>query len=413
MSAYSGPEIVNDGLVLCLDAVNSKSYPGTGTSWTDLSGLGNNGTLTNGPTYNTNNLGSFSLDGTDDYISFAYPALLSLNTFSYGCWHKPTFNLAGFDTLFSRENARHYVGYTDSGQYQIFLRGDLYLTNGALESPVGNAGIVTANVWQFTHVNVDWPSSTFSIYHNGNLAWTLTNTLLGTSFVNNLSNDATIGSRYAGGTSNKFLGDFSYFVYYSKILSATEIQQNFNATRGRYFGYQTITYTASNNVTLTNNGTQEVSMFKNTNTGSWNGEVRSTEAFSAPCTIEFSKQSASGDNGVSYAMIGWNEDPTTDTSYTSIDHASYPFMSSNYHIYNNGAGVALGSTWDVNKRFYIVYGTDGFIRHYNGSTLLYSANYGTNKTVYVDSSFYSVNSTFGGFTNVKVARSSWNGTTYV
>ena len=53
MSAYSGPEISNDGLVLCLDAANFKSYPGTGTTWTDLSGLGNNGTLTNGPTYSS------------------------------------------------------------------------------------------------------------------------------------------------------------------------------------------------------------------------------------------------------------------------------------------------------------------------------------------------------------------------
>jgi hypothetical protein len=234
MSLGHGASIARNGLVLHLDAANSKSYPGSGTAWNDLSGNANYSILVNGPVYNSANGGSVVFDGVDDYTSFAYPALLSLNTFSYGCWYKPTFNLTGFDTLFSRENARHYVGYTDSGQYQIFLRGNLHPTNGSLESPVGDVGIVNANVWQFAHVNIDWPSSTFSIYHNGNLAWALTNTLLGTSFINNLSNDATIGSRYAGATSNKFLGNLSYFAYYSRVLSVTEIRQNFEATRGRY-----------------------------------------------------------------------------------------------------------------------------------------------------------------------------------
>jgi hypothetical protein len=56
--------------------------------------------------------------------------------------------------------------------------------------------------------------------------------------------------------------------------------------------------------------------------------------------------------------------------------------------------------------------TDGFIRHYNGSTLLYSVNYGTGNTVYVDSSFYSPNGTYGGFSNIKVATKAWNGTSY-
>jgi hypothetical protein len=51
MSLIHSPRIVTDGLVLCLDAGNPKSYTGSGTTWTDLSGNGNNGTLTNSPTY--------------------------------------------------------------------------------------------------------------------------------------------------------------------------------------------------------------------------------------------------------------------------------------------------------------------------------------------------------------------------
>jgi len=61
--------IVRNGLVLHLDAANRKSYPGTGTTWTDLSGLNNNGTLTNGVSYQSVNQGAFNFDGIDDFVT--------------------------------------------------------------------------------------------------------------------------------------------------------------------------------------------------------------------------------------------------------------------------------------------------------------------------------------------------------
>ena len=61
-------QIVRSGLVLHLDAARPASYPGSGTTWTDLSGQGNNGTLTNGPTYSSANGGSIVLDGTNDDV---------------------------------------------------------------------------------------------------------------------------------------------------------------------------------------------------------------------------------------------------------------------------------------------------------------------------------------------------------
>jgi hypothetical protein len=64
--AYN-PAIIRSNLVLCLDAANPKSYPGSGTTWTDLSGFGNNGTLINGVGYSSDNLGSLSFDGVNDY----------------------------------------------------------------------------------------------------------------------------------------------------------------------------------------------------------------------------------------------------------------------------------------------------------------------------------------------------------
>ena len=63
---FNGPNIVTSGLVLSLDAANTKSYPGSGTTWFDISGNNNHFTLFNSPTYNS--LGYFELDGTNDYI---------------------------------------------------------------------------------------------------------------------------------------------------------------------------------------------------------------------------------------------------------------------------------------------------------------------------------------------------------
>ena len=64
MAIFYNPRTITDGLVLCLDAANTKSYPGSGTTWTDLSGNGNHHTITGSPPYNSTNLGRFTLDGS-------------------------------------------------------------------------------------------------------------------------------------------------------------------------------------------------------------------------------------------------------------------------------------------------------------------------------------------------------------
>ena len=70
MSTRYNPSIVRDNLVLYLDAANTKSYTGSGTTWTDISGKGHHGTLDNGPTFSSGNMGYISLDGTNDHINF-------------------------------------------------------------------------------------------------------------------------------------------------------------------------------------------------------------------------------------------------------------------------------------------------------------------------------------------------------
>ena len=188
---------------------------------------------------------------------------------------------------------------------------------------------------------------------------------------------------------------------------------NFNEIQPIVVSYDTLTFTASGNLTVTNNNTTNVNIFKTSGSFNWDNQAYISTPYIAPCTIEFNKEAASGDNGASYAMMSWNEDPTADASYSSLDYASYPYRFDTYSVYHNSSQVHFSGSWSTANKFYIVYGTDGTIKHYNGSTLLYSVSYGAGKTVYVDSSFYSVNATFGGFSNIKVIKSAWNGTSYV
>lgn len=182
---------------------------------------------------------------------------------------------------------------------------------------------------------------------------------------------------------------------------------------GGGIGYEPLVFLATTTLTVTGNNTSNVSVAKTSGGSSWDSHAYCPTPFTAPVTLEFNKLAGVGDNGASYAMISLNDDPLTDASYTSLDYAAYPFDQNNYYIYHNGSGIYAGVGWNSALKFYITYRVDGTLLHYNGSNLLYSVNYGTGRTVYVDSSFYSVNSTFSNFSNIRVIKKTWNGTLYV
>lgn len=197
-----------------------------------------------------------------------------------------------------------------------------------------------------------------------------------------------------------------------RLLPSTSVSTWLPNNRPTYLEYETLNFTASATLDVRGNGTSCVSIFKKSSNGGWDSQAYSTQSFTAPCTIEFNKNSSYVDTTFNYAMIGWNEDPTTNASYDTIDHASYPYVYPNYHMYNNGAGLGTGLLWSPLSKFYIVYTSDGFNKHYNGATLMYSAAYAAGKTVYVDSSFWADSATSGGFTNIRVIKKAWNGTSY-
>lgn len=222
---HSG-NIVTNGLVLCLDAANRRSYPGIGTAWTDLSGKANNGTLTNGPTFSTENNGTIVFDGTDDYISNTTSTLVSGNTnCTLQCW----VNISNT----SKKGAFVHVGQRDGYSIGIGTNDFDFTGNQILGLFANNRWITTSTNygtgWKFVTFVVDG-SGVPSIY-NGLL-------LIG-SYPGLNAATPTAGysiARNIGDESSPraFNGKIPIVLVYNIPLSFKQIQQNYNATRKRF-----------------------------------------------------------------------------------------------------------------------------------------------------------------------------------
>lgn len=237
MGVGYNPRIVTDGLVLCLDAANPKSYPGSGTTWTDLSGNAGNGNLINGPTFDS---GSLFFDGTNDRVHIASPsrkyAWAPVGTtgnkiMSFELWVKTTDNNNGL--ILAKP-------WNSSGVYNYLLSVNSFGTR--VGNTQHNLGFTSINDGNWKHIVAIANETQKAVYINGNLSAGFTN--------HNETSDTpaspgestwsvVLMSLFPYGdtvsrTEQAIVGNLSVFKIYNKQLSAAEIQQNFNATRGRY-----------------------------------------------------------------------------------------------------------------------------------------------------------------------------------
>ena len=213
-----GPIETTDGLVLHLDAGNTRSYPGSGNTVYDLSGSGNTSALTNGPTYLSSNLGAFVLDGSNDYILVNSQA----NILSKTAYTKIAYiYISNFST------ANNIISGGFSGQHAFWMSSTDKLHaghNGAWNTVVG-ATSLSLNTWYFAAVTYS-DSTGWKLYLNGREDGTSATT---TTFTGN--QEIVIGAYSSG---NNFTGRISNIQVYNRALTATEILQNYNATKGRY-----------------------------------------------------------------------------------------------------------------------------------------------------------------------------------
>jgi hypothetical protein len=211
--------IVTNGLILDLDAAKRDSYPGNGTTWRDISGNGNNGTLTNGPTFDAGNGGSIVFDGVNDLVNTSSNFLTPV---------------AGTLCFWIKSNFVNDIYNTHSGSWnQITLWGASGLLNFRISNGTPGPGDVTIsssivfdNIFHF--VCTTWAvGGERAIWVDGTKRASLTNTL---QFVPS----ATFEIGYKSWSPSYYNGRMCNILSYNRALSSTEILQNYNATKGRY-----------------------------------------------------------------------------------------------------------------------------------------------------------------------------------
>jgi hypothetical protein len=225
MGLSHSPSIITQNLVLCLDAANPKSYPGSGTTWTDLSGNGNNGTLINGVGYNSGNLGSLVFDGVNDYGTLGNTVILNsgLTSSSFSSWWKYSGQGSGSDK-------RGFVLESASFHYSLLIN-----TNGTLGVHINTTDnstqfvpgfIPSLNQWYNT--SVVWDGIKLIVYINGE---EVGNRLQGGTSL--IVQNLRIGT-YRDNNNRWWLGNIAQVSIYNRALTASEIQQNYNALKSRF-----------------------------------------------------------------------------------------------------------------------------------------------------------------------------------
>jgi len=220
MGVSGGPYIVRDSsLVLELDAADRSSYVSGSSTWRDLTD-NNNGTLTNGPTFNSSSLGSIVFTGVNEYINCGNNSSIQITSGSISAWVKTTNAGSGFRGIIVKQT-----------NYGLFLLDNVLAMYDWGSSQERSTGINIADgIWKNTVLtfteNTGTPSNNAIVYLNGNPVLTTTIKL------NNNGVPLTLAS---GGTSLQFLsGSIALAQVYNRVLTPVEVLQNYNAQKSRF-----------------------------------------------------------------------------------------------------------------------------------------------------------------------------------
>jgi len=243
---FTGPNIVQEGLVLALDAANPKSYPGTGTTWNDLSGNGYNGTLSGGALFNSNNGGSISFDGTNDKATLD-SSITSLDTsvLSIELFFRTNTSTSGFNPLIAWHDTESPHGYICLGNFTgywgnesiSFYNAGTGTTDLSFAYTNGSSFLQDTN-WHHTlfvlntgdyRIYVDGSEVTVNpSFRNGTSATTFPSDLFGYG--------STPSVTFAVGSSQPSYGNLNIALsrIYNRALTTSEVLQNYNATKSRF-----------------------------------------------------------------------------------------------------------------------------------------------------------------------------------
>ena len=226
-----GPSIITDGLVFAVDAANPTSYPGSGTIWKDQTVNQNNGTLTNGPTFDSGNGGSIVFDGSNDYVDCGnIDDIKNASQVSISIWTYID------DISFRILLGQNLISGTDQFQLYYWSANTLYIWiksgNVGTVSYVNTSSIVNINQWyNFTLVFDGTLTNNYrcKLFLNGGNDIITNRGTMPTTFTNS-SESFLIGR----GLNGYFDGRMSNTQIYNRALSTEEVAQNYNALKSRF-----------------------------------------------------------------------------------------------------------------------------------------------------------------------------------
>jgi len=261
MGVFAGPNVVEDGLMLYLDAADPKSYPGSGTTWFDLSGNGRHATLKNSsaglPSHSTNNKGIFDFTPNGSYATVPHDSEIASAAFD-DSWN---FTIGGWLNIHSFLNYGTLINKADSGWYSESTNGiwveaasggritcisstaETSKPSGYIHAhflyPGSSGNSIVNQVVENSWLNINYVglgTNSTKVYINGedtNQAGNPGNTISRTRNTNTA--DIAIGTRSSPVLATPQLDAFVASVHvYGRGLSADEIKQNYEATKGRF-----------------------------------------------------------------------------------------------------------------------------------------------------------------------------------
>jgi hypothetical protein len=225
MSVSINPDIITDGLVLCLDAANPSSYPESGSVWKDLVN-DVQATLYNGPTYSRTNAGSLSFDGSNENCIYSLALNKALTVIT---WAKSnTENWYGTSGLGSCRSQNGYILHNNENSKIIHW----YIMDGAV-SPLYSyiGGYTSSNIQTPTMYSLTTNGTNeHKGYVNQNLIFTQSGA------ISRSDSPASVQTNLASDFTNSRFNNITLYSHliYNRALSANEILINYNATKGRF-----------------------------------------------------------------------------------------------------------------------------------------------------------------------------------
>lgn len=220
MTFIHSPRIVTDGLIMYLDAANPRSYPGSGTAWNDLSGNKNNGTLTNGPTFDSGNGGSINFDGSNDYVELGNILNVGTGDFTLEMWYYRETQLNTYPKIASKG------AYQAGGWRIIDINSSFEFNYGTPQTGVVSSAASVNNRWN--HGVITRLNGSLRAYSNtqGGNSVSFTGDLTTNSYTYQLATSPNGGENWKG--------RLAIYRHYNIGFTQNMVLQNFNATRSRF-----------------------------------------------------------------------------------------------------------------------------------------------------------------------------------